>query len=110
MYTYVNLACDMRPLPDGGVEGVAALIALRCVEADGIRICLGNSKGYLGCAEAHKMRRRNTEQRTCKAEAANVWMHTELRNVTALRADARAEHEADKLVAGMVDNDMRNRG
>ena len=79
---------DAAALPDGGVEGVDAIVPLGLVELDGLGVGLGHGEGDLAHALAHEMGAATESSMRGESVAAEVGMYAELSDVAALRADA----------------------
>ena len=95
-------------LPDRSVEHVNAVVAFGFVELDGAGIGFGDGEGDFADALAHEMGAGDGEQHARHSVAAEVGMNAELGDVAALRADARAEHQADEFAAGALDDHVRD--
>lgn len=95
----------MESLPNGGVEAVFLAKSFGEIESDGGVVCLGDGQGKFGHTDALKMVHGCVEEMLGEAEPAICGPHAYLSDVSALGADAGAEHDADGLAGLAVEDE-----
>jgi len=101
---------DAVALPDGGVEGVNAVVSFGLVKLDGLGVGLGDRERDFADALAHEMGARDGEQHPSDSVAAKVRMNAELGDVAALGTYAGAEHKGYEFAGSALNHHVRDLG
>src|SRR5579863_8632493 len=97
-------------MPDGSIEAVSALVAFAVVELRGIGVGFSDSKRDFRSTQTQKTYRRLLKQEASQAAAAIRRMNTDLCEMTAQFADARAQHQRSQFAAGALHDDKGRLG